>query len=416
MAITNNIRRFSWINDNNIKILISALQSDPNHKFKFVGGCVRDSLINNSFNDYDLASDNHPEKNIKLLKENNILVVPTSIKHGTITAVINEQHFEITSLRKDIFSDGRHANVEFCQDFYEDSKRRDFSFNALYLDPFSLEIEDYHNGYYDLLNKKIQFIGNPQERIDEDYLRILRYFRFLCLYAENIDETVLEIIRYKSPQLKNLSKERINQEISKILLCNNPTKTLNLMLKYDIFDNLFEIDRYSILKFNNLLETENMFDLTPNLYLRSAFILNDPESVNNFILKSSDKQTIKSIVTLKIFIQQYKIISYSEICELIIHYGFDSVINALILVSATEYNNRYQYIEVINKLIDKSKKDFPLNGEDLLSIGLKENQVGIYLKKIKLIFWQSPLKTKEEYLDIIKNLIKLELFELSSKK
>ena len=407
MHNNNTIKNFLWLKNNPIQHLISCLKTD-NHEFKFVGGAVRDSLIEKPFIDYDIASSNSPEKNIEILKKHNILSIPTGIKHGTITAVINKQHFEITSLRRELSNDGRHATVEFGTDFFEDSKRRDFTFNALYLDPITLEISDYHNGFKDLLEKKIHFIGNPQDRIDEDYLRILRYFRFFAGYANNIDEDVLEIIKYKSLNLKTLSKERVNQEISKLLLSSNPTQSLNLMLKYEVLDNLFDVDRYSILKFDNLLETEKLFNLSANLHLRSAFIINNPEEVNNFVLKSTDNKIIKNIVALKVFIQQYKVVSFNEICELIIHYGYESVINALIACCATEYNNKYQYIEVINKLIEKSKHDFPLNGNDLISLGLKEEQIGIYMKKVKLYFWQSPLKAKEEYLEAIKNWIKLE--------
>lgn len=407
MHNNNTLKNFTWLKNNSIKILISCLKSD-NHEFKFVGGALRDSLIKKPFADYDIASNNSPEANIELLKKQNILSLPTGLKHGTITAVINREHFEITSLRRDISNDGRHAEVEFTGDFFEDSKRRDFTFNALYLDPISLEITDYHNGVKDLKNKKINFIGNPQDRIDEDYLRILRYFRFLCGYASNTDEDVLEIIKYKSSNLKSLSKERINQEISKLLLFPSPTKTLNLMLKYNVFDSLFDVDRYSILKFDNLLETEQFFKLSPNLNLRVAFMLNKPEVVSDFILKSADSKAIKSIISLKTFIQQYKVVSYTEVCELIIHYGYDTVINALIVASATEYNNKYQYIEVINKLVEKSKKDFPLTGHDLISLGLKDEQIGIYMQKIKLMFWQTSLKTKEEYIEIIKRWIRLE--------
>lgn len=393
---------FSWLDNPSIKILLSYLPS-----IKFVGGCIRDSIINKSFSDFDIASPNSPQKNIDILKKNKTLVIPTGLKYGTITTIINDIEFQITSLRRDISSDGRHSDVEFSSDFFEDSKRRDFTFNALYLDHKTLEISDFHNGVEHLTKKEIYFIGNPLDRIDEDYLRILRYFRFFCNYAQNIDEDTLEIIQYKAHNLKSLSKERINQEFSKILLSHNPTHTLNLMLKYDVLDNLFEVDRYAILKFNNLLETESFFNLYPSLYLRASFLLNNIEMVNNFILKSADIKMIKSIISLKLFIQQYKVMSYPEICELIIHYGYEPIINALIIVSATEYNNKYQYIEIINKLLEKSKQNFSLSGKDLIDLGLKDEEIGIYIQKAKLLFWQSPLKSKEEYIEIIKNWLKL---------
>ncbi|MDR0484814.1 MAG: CCA tRNA nucleotidyltransferase [Alphaproteobacteria bacterium] len=398
---------FIWLENSPIKNLISVLKSDNNHTFCFVGGCLRDSLIKKPFTDYDIASSNTPEENMLLLKKFSLPIIPIGIKHGTISTIIENQSFEITSLRKDIATNGRHAEVIFTKDFFEDSLRRDFTFNALYFNPISAEFYDYHNGVEDLLNRKINFIGNPADRIKEDYLRILRYFRFFCFFADNIDKDSLEIIKYLSPNLKNLSRERISQEFIKILTHPNPTKTLRLMEEYEVFNNLFAIDKYSILKFENICEIEKVFNLEPNLILRASYLLNNPEEVNKFILKKSDAMLIKNVVQLKNFINQYKVVDYGEICELVLHYGYESLINALIINGSVESYNKHHYIEIINKLTEKSQLEFPISGNDLINLGLNSTDIGIYMKKIKLIFWQYPLKTKEEYLEIIKNWLKV---------
>jgi len=165
------------------KIFKSISEFSDTSEIRYVGGCVRKIINNETVDDIDLATNLNPEKVIECLKKNNINYYETGIKHGTLTAIINDQMFEITSLRKDIFTDGRHAKVQFSDNWHEDASRRDFTINCIYSD-INGNLFDPFNGSNDLKNGKLNFIGNPEKRIKEDYLRILRYIRFFLNYSK----------------------------------------------------------------------------------------------------------------------------------------------------------------------------------------------------------------------------------------
>ncbi len=163
------------------QIIFSYLnEAGKESKVRFVGGCVRKALYGETIDDIDLATSLTPDQVKKIFFENNIKVIDTGISHGTVTAILNRKKFEITTLRKDVFTDGRHANVEFTIDWEKDASRRDFTINAIYAD-IEGRVFDPLNGISDLIDGKIKFIGLPEERIQEDYLSILRYFIFFLI-------------------------------------------------------------------------------------------------------------------------------------------------------------------------------------------------------------------------------------------
>ena len=172
---------------NNLPQEVKTLFEIFGDDIRLVGGCVRDLLLKKPVNDFDFATKNTPQKTTEILERNKIRAVPTGVKFGTITAVINGQNFEITTLRKDNETDGRHCNPQFVDDYFFDAARRDFTINALYLDSTGL-VTDYFDGNSDLKAKKVRFIGDAVKRIEEDYLRILRFFRFSCEYAVELDQ------------------------------------------------------------------------------------------------------------------------------------------------------------------------------------------------------------------------------------
>lgn len=191
------------------------------YEARFVGGCIRDLIIEENINDIDLATNMPVQEMFAKAKANGFLVIPTGIKYGTVTFVIDQKEIQITTLRKDIKTDGRHAVVSFTDSWREDSVRRDFTFNALYMD-VNGKIYDYHNGINDLKNGVIKFIGNSKKRIEEDYLRIFRYFRFWGKYASTSrDAETLETIFRLSDGIKKLSGERIFRELLGILSLKN---------------------------------------------------------------------------------------------------------------------------------------------------------------------------------------------------
>jgi poly(A) polymerase len=201
---------------------------------RFVGGAVRDTLLGLDVADVDLATRHPPEQVLALLREAGIKGVPTGLAHGTITAVLPSGPVEVTTLRRDVATDGRHAIVAFTDDWREDAARRDFTINALFADPLTGEVFDYFGGLDDLPARRIRFIGDPRQRIAEDHLRILRFFRFLARFGDEPDASALEACTARANDLMALSRERIRDEMLKLLVARDAPKVLALMLRQGI--------------------------------------------------------------------------------------------------------------------------------------------------------------------------------------
>ena len=201
--------------------LFNAISNyNDSSEIRYVGGCVRKILNNEKFDDIDLATNLKPEEVKECLKNNNIDFFETGIEHGTITARIEEKNFEITSLRKDVSTDGRHAVVEFTNEWKQDAVRRDFTINSIYADKDG-NLFDPNDGVKDLENGKIEFIGDPAKRVKEDYLRIPRYIRFFLNYSRQDHElTTKKIIKQNISGVIKLSKERLLDELKKLVISN----------------------------------------------------------------------------------------------------------------------------------------------------------------------------------------------------
>lgn len=225
----------AWLDRPGIKRLLKALDSKQGNT-RFVGGAVRDLLIGEEHSDLDLATTHSPQEVIRRLEARGIKAVPTGIEHGTITAVSSGTVVEVTTLRSDVSTDGRRATVAFTDDWQQDAARRDFTINALYADPFSGELFDYFGGLDDLKSRTVRFIGEPLQRIAEDHLRILRYFRFHARYGHgDPDARALEACTARANDLMALSRERIADELLKLFALEDPTPTVRLMLDRGLF-------------------------------------------------------------------------------------------------------------------------------------------------------------------------------------
>ena len=202
---------------------------------RFVGGCVRDTLLGLEVSDVDLATRLPPEVVMKRLEAARIKAVPTGLAHGTVTAVVNGAPVEVTTLRRDVATDGRRATIAYTEDWREDAARRDFTINALMADTDG-EIYDYFGGIEDLEARHVRFIGDPLTRIAEDHLRILRFFRFHAKFgAGKPDKAAIRACAARANDLMALSRERIADELLKILALENPTATIRLMVRHGIF-------------------------------------------------------------------------------------------------------------------------------------------------------------------------------------
>ncbi len=223
-----------WRKRRGMARLLDALGADEGLT-RYVGGAVRDELLGLPVNDVDLATKLSPDEVVRRLEAAKIKAVPTGIEHGTITAVSDGQPVEITTLRRDVSTDGRRATVAFTDDWQDDAARRDFTINALSADPVSGEIFDYFGGLGDLEHRHIRFIGDPLQRIAEDHLRILRFFRFHARFgSDRLDQAALDACTARANDLMALSRERIADELLKLLAVEDPSATIGIMLQRGI--------------------------------------------------------------------------------------------------------------------------------------------------------------------------------------
>ena len=262
----------AWLKLPGIRRILVALDADHHH-VRFVGGIVRDLMLGEKPGDIDLATDFLPDEVTNRLLAEGIKVVPTGIAHGTVTAIASGTAVEITSLRADVSTDGRRATVEFTKDWKADAARRDFTINALYADPLSGEIFDYFGGLDDLESRTLRFIGNPLQRIAEDHLRILRYFRFHARYGHgDPDPEAVRACADRANDLMALSRERIADELLKLLALPDPVPTIDLMIANGLFvpviPEITATDRLAA-----LVESEKAAKLAPDPIRRLASLI-----------------------------------------------------------------------------------------------------------------------------------------------
>ncbi len=265
--------KHDWMTAPETRKLMAALGEG-----RFVGGAVRNALSGWAVSDIDIAVPMPPAETLRRLESAAIKAVPTGLEHGTVTAIVSGQPFEVTSLRRDVETDGRHAVVTFTDDWEEDSARRDFTMNALYASGDG-EIFDYHGGVEDLIAGRVRFVGDAASRIREDYLRILRLFRFHAWYGKGeVDADALHAAAHARAGLAQLSGERIAKELSRLLECPNPVTSLRLMAASGVLPELLPY-ALQLPRLENLvlIEAENRF--APDAILRLAALLPDEAEV-----------------------------------------------------------------------------------------------------------------------------------------
>jgi tRNA nucleotidyltransferase/poly(A) polymerase len=222
--------------DNPDLLRLGKLLAGHGHMVRLVGGAVRDALLGLEPKDLDLASDATPQETVAVAERHGLRVIPTGLQHGTVTVVMGDTPFEITTLRRDVETDGRHAVVEYVRDFRVDAGRRDFTINALSADLSTGQVHDYFDGVDDLRNGRVRFVGDPAERIEEDYLRILRFFRFRTRFktteAEDLDQ--LGAVADGAHGLFRISGERIWAEMEKILAHRSGERELRVMANLSV--------------------------------------------------------------------------------------------------------------------------------------------------------------------------------------
>ena len=362
---------------------------DGQSTVRFVGGCVRKALCGEKIDDIDLATLLKPEEVKERLITKGIKVIDTGISHGTVTAVINQTRFEITTLRKDISTDGRHANVEFTLDWEEDSLRRDFTINAIYAD-MEGRVFDPQNGILDLQNGRIRFIGPPEKRIQEDYLRILRYFRFFSQYSLlDHEKEVIKIIKQYINGINKISKERVFNELEKTLLTKNFYNLFSNDISKHIILNIFPQFKYSErLKIINSLE-KNLVNRYDKHLILAVLMLDKSNDYEYFCHKYKTsgeiKARFKNISSNLDELKNKKFYSHGNIKRLIYFLNknytkdlllFSVLINKKVLFSEIE--------ELIHFVNDCETPKFPISGDYLKKYGYKPGpELGKKLKSLE---------------------------------
>ena len=358
-------------------------------RVRFVGGCVRKCLYAENIDDIDLATSIEPNDVKKRLSNKDIRIIDTGISHGTITAIFNEIKFEITTLRKDIWTDGRHAEVQFTENWKQDALRRDFTINAIYAD-IDGQIFDPLNGMSDLENGIIKFVGSPEERIKEDYLRILRYFRFFTQYSRlEHDKNIIHSIKKNINGINKISNERIFHELEKILSLKNMCSLFSNNESKEIILNIFpQFKYYERLKKIDKLE-KNLKEKYDKNLIMSLLIVDQSDGYEYFChkykasnsLKNKFKNISKNFESLK----NKSFFTEKNIKKLIYFFGKNSVKDLLLFSICS--NDKIDIL-TIEKLLDyvnvcKVPK-FPISGDFLKQQGYESGQVlGKKLKSLE---------------------------------
>lgn len=257
-----------WMTEGPAARVMRALTAEGDAA-RFVGGCVRDALVGRAIRDIDIATPLSPQRVTDLLHKAGLKAVPTGIDHGTITAVADKTGVEVTTLRRDVETDGRRAKVEFTDDWQADAARRDLTINALSADATG-KVHDYFGGLEDLGAGRVRFVGDPKQRIVEDYLRLLRFFRFHADYAGGaLDEVAVAAAKALAPNLKSLSGERLRQETLRLLTARRGPEVWGEMLGLGIVQHYLPWAT-SLDRLRWVAELEQQHGLTPDAIRRLA--------------------------------------------------------------------------------------------------------------------------------------------------
>ncbi|PHS77462.1 MAG: polynucleotide adenylyltransferase [Robiginitomaculum sp.] len=397
-----NVDKHAWLTAKPTQRLFAAL---PKGTARFVGGCVRNALLGEPVADYDVATTVEPHAVAKHLKAANIGVHETGIAHGTLTAVVDGTVFEVTTLRRDVSTDGRRATVEFTTDWAADAHRRDFTINALYTD-LSGEIYDpTKQGLADIKTRKIRFVGNAETRIEEDYLRILRFFRFNAWYAEDraLDAVGLTACRELKVGLKTLSSERVWSELKKLLSAPTPFRTVNVMSVNGILETLLpEASNSEGLQL--VCELEKNKSLSPDPYLRlMAMSARDELAMARLCkrLKMSNKEKarLKHWAGDQTNLQpglpdkETKILIYTA--------GQQVAMDRAILRSAgaSDPIEAAAWWTLHNTAQNWQWPEFPVTGKDLIAVGIPHGEkLGKALTALKALWIRSGFKVEKPQL------------------
>jgi poly(A) polymerase len=367
-----NITNQEWLNTPSVRLVMDTLNNAKAPQALFVGGCVRNALLGEAVEDIDIATRHAPEHVSAVLEKAGFKVIPTGIEHGTVTAVMDKQAFEITTLRKDVETDGRHATVAFTDDWVEDAQRRDFTMNTLLADIGGAVYDPLGQGVADLKARRVVFVGEAEQRITEDHLRILRFFRFHAIYGRGDADTVaLKACEAAADQVTNLSKERITQEVFKIMSGETPQRTLALMFEHKVLTS-FDFEGYEPAVLAHLCTFQNRYGLAfiaARLLALCGFEKRNIEALEKFLLLpkvfKKDMQAITGILTLPDMSDDH------AVKTAIYKYGRLAAAQSLMIELAQDRVMNGYAPKALDLIQNWDIPNFPISGNDLIKKGHK---------------------------------------------
>lgn len=344
----------------------------------FVGGCVRNTLLEKPVADIDIATTHQPLRIIEKLQAEGIRFAPTGLEHGTITAIIDDAVFEITTLRKDIATNGRHAVIAFTEKWTEDAERRDFTINTLLAAPDGMIFDPTGRGLSDLDLRKISFVGNADLRIAEDYLRILRFFRFYAQYGEELDKDALAACKKHAETISKLSKERVTQEFLKICAVPKAADILDLMFTNDVLVDMAEHYKASVMERLCDLQIRNE---NVNVMARLLVVSDMREDFFEpwLVLSNAQKKELELIAQN---FAALKAITRKKVRELVYRTGNVATAQAYLLKFSMGIDAPDMDLFEIARYWQAPF--FPIRGEDLIKAGMTPGpEMGKKLKKLE---------------------------------
>jgi len=406
---------FPFYKSKDIKKLFSILEKKKEKNVQvamFVGGCVRKFLTNEDIDDIDIASIFSPDELKEKLKASEFKIIETGVEHGSVTVVLNTSKFEITTLRQDTRTDGRHAEVSFIDNWNVDSNRRDFTINAIYMDRNG-KIYDPQNGREDLKNNKVGFIGDPSIRIEEDYLRIIRFIRFSIYYNNKESEPkTIEAIKLNLNGIKNLSKERILNELYKIFKLKN----INILFENKEIKSIFLIAfpefkyLYRLEKFLLLLKTNTLFE-SPEIIF-SILLIDEKDNYEYFCHKYKVSNKLRKELSFNAVnytkFKKEKNYLKKDLKKNVYSLGKNNIKKLLMFICCTDAKFSIKLLNKITEEIDKMDiPNFPFNGQYLIDQGLQDGRkIGNALKELEREWVKKDFNLKTNEIAFIVNKIK----------
>lgn len=377
--------REPWMRTKEVRAVMDALTAEGSDA-RFIGGAVRNALLDRPVADIDIATPLLPGEVTRRLQDAKIAALPTGIEHGTITAVLNRRTFEVTTLRRDVSTDGRRAVVAFSDSWEEDAARRDFTINALYAS-FEGELYDYNGGLPDLAAGRIRFIGNPIQRIREDYLRILRLFRFHAWYGRgDIDEQALYAASAEREGMRILSGERIRKELLRLLEAENPIAVLSAMQQNEILAEIVpgdaNLDRLERLV---AIDADNFFQPDPLLRLSGLANRTAAQALAERLKLSNDERDrLLDLATAKETLVPY--VPVREMRRMLYRLGKQRMRDRVLRAWAddADQSNTIAWRALLALCDAWERPRFPITGHDVIAAGIPEGPlVGRVLSEVE---------------------------------